>query len=94
MDHKHPRIENLRYYLLAYLLSATFKDCSVIVKLDFLRPGDNSEHEVYPVTVIDLDPKSLGRLRQWEELDREIVSSYTVSDRKVCADGQAGFEVL
>lgn len=94
MDHAHPRIENLRFYLLAYLLSATFKDCSVIVKLDFLRPGNTSKQEVYPVTVIDLDPKSLDRLQRWEELDREIVSSYTSFDRKVCIDAWGGSEIL
>lgn len=89
MDHNQPRIENLRYYLLAYLLSATFKDCSIIVRLDFLKPGNDSEHKVYPVAVIDLDPKSLDRMQRWEELDREIVSNYTPAERKVCVDSWA-----
>lgn len=87
MDHTRPRIENLRYYLLAYLLSATFKDCSIIVRLELMRPGNNSKPGVYPVAVIDLDPKSLDRLQRWEELDREIVSKYTPIERKVCVDG-------
>ncbi|KAJ3567019.1 hypothetical protein NP233_g6638 [Leucocoprinus birnbaumii] len=72
MDHSQPKADHLRYYLLAYLLSATFKDCSIIVKLDFLRPGRQSTPTVYPVSVIDLDPKSLDRLQKWEQLDREI----------------------
>lgn len=87
MDHTRPRIENLRYYLLAYLLSATFKDCSIIVRFELMRPGNNSKPGVYPVAVIDLDPKSLDRLQRWEELDREIVSNYTPIERKVCVDG-------
>jgi inositol-pentakisphosphate 2-kinase len=89
MDHTQPKIENLRHYLLAYLLSATFKDCSIIAKLDFLKPGDQSGHRVCPITVIDLDPKSLDRLQRWEQLDWEIVSSYTPVKRKVCIDAWA-----
>ncbi|KAF5358426.1 hypothetical protein D9756_001462 [Leucocoprinus leucothites] len=87
MDHSQPKTENLRYYLMAHLLSATFKDCSIIVKLDFLKPGNQSGRRVYPVSVIDLDPKSLDRLQRWEQLDREIVRSYTPLERKICIDG-------
>jgi inositol-pentakisphosphate 2-kinase len=89
MDHTQPKIEDLRYYLLAYLLSATFKDCSIIVKLDFLKPGTQSAYRVHPVAVIDLDPKSLDRLQRWEQLDREIVFNYTPVERKICIDGWA-----
>ncbi|KXN86936.1 Inositol-pentakisphosphate 2-kinase [Leucoagaricus sp. SymC.cos] len=87
MDHTRPKIENLRYYLLAYLLSATLKDCSIIVKLDFLEPESQDERKLHPVAVIDLDPKSLDRLQRWEKLDQEIVSSYTPMERKICIDG-------
>ncbi|KAF7337935.1 Inositol-pentakisphosphate 2-kinase [Mycena venus] len=69
---------HLRYHVLAYLLSATFKDCSVIVRV----PDGTA-------TVIDLDPKSVDRLRKWEEMDKEIVAAYAgvpVADRKVCVD--------
>jgi inositol-pentakisphosphate 2-kinase len=88
MDHDQPRTENIRYYLLAYLLSATFKDCSIIVRLELLSPGkeNDSDAQVEPVHVIDLDPKSLNRLPHWEELDREIVSSYVPAERKRCIE--------
>ncbi|KAJ6490689.1 inositol-pentakisphosphate 2-kinase [Mycena vitilis] len=67
---------HLRYHVLAHLLSATFKDCSVIVRV----PDGTA-------TVIDLDPKSVDRLRKWERMDKEIVSAYAaLPDRKVCVD--------
>ncbi|KAJ7137800.1 inositol-pentakisphosphate 2-kinase-domain-containing protein [Mycena epipterygia] len=63
---------HLRYHVLAYLLSAAFKDCSVIVRV----PDGTA-------TVIDLDPKSVDRLHNWERLDKEIVTAYaTVQDPK------------
>jgi inositol-pentakisphosphate 2-kinase len=88
LDHTEPSIKDLRYYLLAHLLSATFKDCSIIVRLDFLRLGDDFESDVGPdsVVVIDLDPKSMNKLKGWEELDREIVTAYAPAERKVCVD--------
>ncbi|KAK7040883.1 hypothetical protein VNI00_009479 [Paramarasmius palmivorus] len=57
----------LRKYLLAYR------------SMDLLDPSSQSgEVRVDPkrVTVIDLDPKSMTRLRKWEQLDAEIVSTY------------------
>ena len=58
-----PSPEDLRYYLLAHLLSATIKDGSVIVKLDFLQPYPQSTRTISSdsVTVIDLDPMSVSR---------------------------------
>ena len=81
LDHSNPLPENLRYYLLAYLLSATFKDCSIIVRLDFLR---TTQEMVRPgsVSIIDLDPKKMDKLKGWEELDMKIASTY--ADGKVC----------
>lgn len=84
-----PSPKDLHYYLNAHLLSATFKDCSIIVRLDFLRSRDDFERETapyYPVMVIDLDPKSMNKLGTWEELDREIVAAYSSAERKVCID--------
>lgn len=80
LDHFNPLPENLRYYLLAYLLSATFKDCSIIVKLDFLQ----TTQEIRPgsVSVIDFDLKRMDKLKDWEELDMKIASTYTAG--KVC----------
>ncbi|KAK7038123.1 inositol-pentakisphosphate 2-kinase [Favolaschia claudopus] len=69
---------HLRYHILAHLLSATFKDCSLIVRV----PDGTA-------TLIDLDPKSIDRLRKWEKMDKELVAAYAnvpVADRKVCAD--------
>ena len=89
LDYSSPEPKNLRYYLLAYLLSATFKDCSIIVRLDFLEPGVEPKVEIKPntVTVIDLDPKSMDKLRGWEKLDREIAGAYSLnSARKTCID--------
>lgn len=81
-------VQNLRHYTLAYLLSATFKDCSIIVRLDYLQPGTNPKNDPSPrkVTVIDLDPKSMSKLGQWEDLDREIVQSYKYVTGKACVD--------
>ena len=80
LDHSNPLPENLRYYLLAYLLSATFKDCSIIVRLEFLQ----TTQEIPPgsVAVIDLDPKRMDKLKGWAELDMKIASTY--ADGKVC----------
>jgi inositol-pentakisphosphate 2-kinase len=80
LDHSHPLPENLRYYVLAHLLSATFKDCSIIVRLDFL--GTTQEIRRGSVSVIDLDLKRMDKLKVWEELDMKIASTY--ADGKVC----------
>ena len=89
LDHINPRKENLRYYLLAFLLSATFKDCSMMVRLNLLGASCPFPEGGGPkqVTVIDLDPKSMDRLKKWEKLDREIVAaSLSVDNRKTCID--------
>ncbi|KAF8965222.1 inositol-pentakisphosphate 2-kinase [Flammula alnicola] len=88
LDHSSPSPENLRYYLLSYLLSATFKDCSIIAKLDFLRPSAHPQVEITPgsLTLIDLDPKSMAKLKGWEKLDQEIVRTYASSQKKTCID--------
>lgn len=73
MDHDHPDIANLRYYCLAYLLSATFKDCSLIIQAPDQGLG--------AVTIIDLDVKPIDRLDKWGKLDREIVEAYRQAGR-------------
>ncbi|KAL5529538.1 hypothetical protein ACEPAG_5523 [Sanghuangporus baumii] len=72
--------EHLRHYVMAYLLSATFKDCSIILHL-----GRNPEVPD-SITVIDLDPKSMKRLRNWAELDHDIVVSFVDDGSRVCYD--------
>lgn len=88
LDHANPRVSDLRYYLLAYLLSATFKDCSIMLRVN---PTDDSravrEGNANSITIIDLGPKSIDRLSRWEALDAEIVGSYTGIKAKHCADG-------
>ncbi|KAG7087645.1 hypothetical protein E1B28_013593 [Marasmius oreades] len=90
--------QELRSYLLAYLLSATFKDCSVIIRIPLLGGGDevgkveDTPPDPKRVTIIDLDPKSMTRLRRWELLDAQIVEGYREVDagaRKVCVDACA-----
>ncbi|KAF8584072.1 hypothetical protein K439DRAFT_1346870 [Ramaria rubella] len=78
----------LRYYTLSYLLSATFKDCSVMLRLQ--NADDMAGNAEDTISVIDLDPKSIHRLAKWEALDREIVKKFAeVADqRKTCVDAQ------
>ncbi|KAF8911032.1 inositol-pentakisphosphate 2-kinase [Gymnopilus junonius] len=95
LDHANPAPEHLKYYAMAYLLSATFKDCSIFVKLDFLDPLHTHEAEgnFGCVTVVDLEPKNMKKISVWQELDQEIVHTYAVqaTRRKVCMDaGQQG----
>lgn len=55
--------------VLAYLLSATFKDCSIFIRLSPSHP---------PVLkVIDLDPKPVDRLGKYLALDQEIVDVFS-----------------
>lgn len=61
----------LRYWMLAYLMSATFKDCSMILR-SYADEKDGKD----TITAIDLDPKSVERLRKWGQQDREIVLAY------------------
>ena len=76
-----------RYHLLAYILSATFKDCSIIVR----AKGDNVKNA--RVTVIDLDSKSLKRMERWEKLDRDVIKctldaekDLQESEKRVCVE--------
>jgi inositol-pentakisphosphate 2-kinase len=64
-------VDRLRYWMLSYLMSATFKDCSMILRL---HGGEKDGKDT--ITAIDLDPKSVERLRQWGKQDREIVLAY------------------
>lgn len=89
LDHAQPKAEDIRYYLLAYLLSATVKDCSIIVRTDLLQLGKTSSKRENKdsVMVIDLDPKRMDKLNKWEKLDAEIVNAYSNNgSRKICID--------
>jgi len=83
-------ISQKRYYLLAYLLSATFKDCSIIIR------GHEDNVKSATATIIDLDSKSLGRMGKWEELDRGVVKctleaeeSVEEAEKRVCVEDLA-----
>ncbi|GAA5941843.1 inositol-pentakisphosphate 2-kinase [Sporobolomyces koalae] len=75
---KFKRFDYLRETILAYLLSNTFKDCSIIVRFD--NSPDNRrqglEEPVGMVKVIDLDPKPITKLSHWYQLDQEIVKDW------------------
>ena len=75
----------LRFRLLAYLLSASFKDCSLIVRMRPAPPGAPGRF-VQTVTVIDLDVKGVDRLAKWAKLDKEIVEAYRGAEPKECVD--------
>ncbi|KAI0647391.1 inositol-pentakisphosphate 2-kinase [Trametes meyenii] len=87
--------DELRYRLLAYLLSASFKDCSIILRMAPAR-GDaadggeqQQQQQETTVTVIDLDVKSIDRLAKWAKLDRAIVDAYrTVAVPRRCDDAR------
>ncbi|RPD80396.1 hypothetical protein L226DRAFT_500870 [Lentinus tigrinus ALCF2SS1-7] len=81
-----PTEDELRYRLAAYLLSASFKDCSIILRM---RPRSEGTEPAGTVTVIDLDVKSIGRLSKWEKLDREIVDAYRGIAPRDCVDSSA-----
>ena len=63
--------EQMRFFIMSYLMSATFKDCSVI-----LRVGSDIPNSI---TAIDLDPKQINRLHKWELQDRDIVAKFQES---------------
>lgn len=60
--------------ILAYLLSATFKDCSVMIRLQF--DVDEGDAQDCKIKAIDLDPKPVARLRHYFNLDRDIVHAW------------------
>ena len=76
---------NLRYHTLAYLLSASFKDCSLIIPI---RP-QTDDTEMGGIKVIDLDIKDVDRIPGWLKLDEDIVKEYAKVDtrtRKTCTE--------
>ncbi|BGP38191.1 hypothetical protein JCM10449v2_002120 [Rhodotorula kratochvilovae] len=63
-----------RNAVLAYLLSATLKDCSLIVRLPPPRAGGDGGGA--SVKAIDLDPKPIARMGKYARMDGEIVRSW------------------
>lgn len=76
---------DLRYHILSYVLSATFKDCSLIIPLN-PYPADRENS----IKVIDLDIKSVERIPGWLKLDEKIVKEYAKLEtgmRRMCVEG-------
>lgn len=75
---------DLRYHILSYVLSATFKDCSLIIPFN-LYPTERENS----IKVIDLDIKSVERIPCWLKLDEKIVKEYAKLEtgmRKICVE--------
>ncbi|KAH0830723.1 inositol-pentakisphosphate 2-kinase [Lanmaoa asiatica] len=82
LDHSKLCPENINAYLMGYLLSATFKDCSVIFRIHG-KPSVDS----HAVVIIDLDLKGVDRIEKWAHLDRLIVEYYRDTvERKFCVE--------
>lgn len=64
----------LRQSILAFLLSASFKDCSLFISLTPSDAKDADKQEVYQAQfhLVDLDPKPSDRLDHYLELDIKI----------------------
>lgn len=80
LHYESPDIKDLHYYVMAYLLSATFKDCSLM-----LRFG-REENDAQAIAVIDLDVKSVDRLARWEAQDLDIVRAFDGAGKCFCID--------
>ncbi|PWN45791.1 hypothetical protein IE81DRAFT_319623 [Ceraceosorus guamensis] len=63
---------SLREAVLAYLLSASFKDCSLMLRLE----SQDTQIVQGAIKLIDLDPKPFGKLPHYQALDREIVENF------------------
>jgi inositol-pentakisphosphate 2-kinase len=65
-----------RELLIAYLLSATFKDCSMFVRIR--KPSGTSSSTPVEIAayLVDCDIKSMDRMGKWAKLDRAIRESY------------------
>ena len=69
------------------MLSATFKDCSLIIPFN-PYPVDGESNVI---KVIDLDIKRVDKIPSWLKLDEKIVKEYAkleTSMRKTCIEGR------
>jgi inositol-pentakisphosphate 2-kinase len=77
-----PSPTNPRAVIFAFLLSASFKDCSIIIRLPLPSSANSSSFSPLPpgptgtVKAIDLDPKPINRLGKYWRMDQEIVKSW------------------
>jgi inositol-pentakisphosphate 2-kinase len=81
--HSDPATWTLRERLIAYTLSATFKDCSVFIRVELQpatgRPGYEPVPNGVSAKVIDLDVKPISKLAKWAELDEQIWRAWQAS---------------
>ncbi|GAA5829716.1 hypothetical protein JCM11251_000258 [Rhodosporidiobolus azoricus] len=75
-------VEHPRAAVLAFLLSATFKDCSLIIRIPLPPSSSPTLAATSPLSMkptvkaIDLDPKPISRLGKYWRMDREIVRGW------------------
>ena len=67
--------------ILAYLLSATFKDCSLFIRI---RKHSNTNALDMSAFLVDCDVKSIQRLRKWAVLDDDIVETFIAFEKAGC----------
>lgn len=60
---------NLRNHCLAYLISASFKDCSILVRIAI---NEETGQISQKIKAIDVDPKQFKKLGHYARLDKEI----------------------
>ena len=87
-DHSKLSPESTDTYLMAYLLSASFKDCSVIFRIHKSDiSGSPSVDSPHAISIVDLDLKGVDRFEKWTDLDRRIVEYYRdMAQRKFCVE--------
>ncbi|KAK4686099.1 hypothetical protein P7C73_g4040, partial [Tremellales sp. Uapishka_1] len=92
---------SLRQRLIAYSLSAIFKDCSIFIKV-VLDANSKVDHEKSYVKLIDLDLKPLRSLKHWSDLDEKIWRNWADKEtserasrpRTVASTSISGFSAL
>jgi inositol-pentakisphosphate 2-kinase len=64
----------IKTLVIAYLLSASFKDCSMFITIKQQPDTHNGKHmDAY---LVDVDVKSIKRLGRYAKLDRDLVQSF------------------
>ena len=67
--------------IIAYLLSATFKDCSLFIRIRHYSDTNTRDVSAF---LVDCDVKSIQRLRKWAVLDNDIVETFIAFEKAGC----------
>jgi len=67
---------SIRNLVIAYLLSASFKDCSIMIKISQDPPSELSSERKLEAYLVDVDFKSIKRLIRYANLDRDLVRNF------------------